>query len=110
MFCATQRTTELFRISTSLNSGIKWTATYLTITSALASTFAMPKYSVGIGYPGTTYLSTKTVYITTISTHPPKTPQTRKKILTTLPAIPPAKSANPKNSTNRAFHATPLPE
>ena len=26
-----------------------------------------------------------------------------------LPASPPARSAKPRNSTNRAFHATPLP-
>ena len=30
-------------------------------------------------------------------------------LLTTLPAKPPANSANPKNKTNRAFQATPLP-
>jgi hypothetical protein len=28
----------------------------------------------------------------------------------TLPAIPPANSAKPKNNTSLAFHATPFPE
>lgn len=36
----------------------------------------MPKYSVGIGYPGTTYLSTKTVYP---SSEPPQTTHPFKK-------------------------------
>ena len=43
---------------------------------------------IGHWTPGTTNLSTKTV---------------------TPPAIPPASAANPRKSTTRAFHATPVP-
>jgi len=57
--------------------------------SALLTALATPNHIVGQGCPGTAYLSTSTV---------------------TLPASPPAMSANPINSTKRAFHATPEPE
>jgi hypothetical protein len=66
--------------------------THLSITNPLATKFAIPIHNTANGNVSTCptiYLSTKTV---------------------TPPAIPPAKNAKPKNSTTRAFHATPEPE
>lgn len=59
------------------------------MTNPFATTLLTPIYIVGHTAPATTYFNTSTV---------------------TPPAIPPAKLANPKNSTTRAFQATPLPE
>lgn len=62
--------------------------TELSIIKAFATTFATPIHSVGNTYSGTTYFNTITV---------------------TAPASPPAISAKPRNSTKRAFQATPFP-
>jgi len=69
--------------------------TYLNITIAFATTFAIPSHSVMKLAPSPS-LSSLTKYFNTITV--------------TLPASPPAISANPKNNTNLAFHATPEPE
>lgn len=62
---------------------------HLSITKPLATTFPTPNQIVGQVYSVTMYFITKT---------------------TTLPANPPANSANPRNRTSLAFQATPLPE
>lgn len=88
MFCATQRTAELHSVSTS-TPDVCCRPTHLSMTSPFATTFPTPIQIVGQTYSATMYFSTKT---------------------TTLPASPPASSANPKNSTSLAFQATPFPE
>lgn len=90
IFWLIQSTTELFLKSAHhLPLPENKPQTHLNITNPLATKFATPIYIVGQGALGTTYFNTNTV---------------------TPPAIPPAKLANPKNSTTRAFQATPLPE
>lgn len=63
--------------------------THLSMTKPFATTFPMPIQRKGQERSGTTYFIMST---------------------TTLPASPPASSANPKNRTSLAFQATPLPE
>lgn len=88
IFCATQRTAELRSVSILILRSSSRPA-HLSIINAFATTLPTPIQIVGQTYSMTIYLSTKT---------------------TTLPASPPANSANPKNSTSLAFHATPFPE
>lgn len=79
------------------------------MTKPLAMTFAIPKYSVGNGYCLIRYFKTMTVYSSQQTVHSSRKNRKERKRRTTLPAKPPARSANPRNSTNRAFQATPLP-
>lgn len=81
---------------------------YLNMIKPLAITLATPKYNVGVGYPGTMYLSTMTAcnhsvnHGVLIASFPGP--------LTTEPARPPAIRAKPRNRTSLAFQATPVPE
>ena len=89
MFWLTQRTIELHQVSIGLHRSIEQRISYLSITSALATTLATPNHSAGHDASGNTYFSTMTV---------------------TPPANPPAIAAKPMNRTTLAFHATPSPE
>lgn len=68
MFCDTHKTTELMTYQYPVNAARNLSViTHLSITSALAITFAIPKYNVCSGYDGRRYLSTITVYTHTKS-------------------------------------------